>query len=86
MNICIKGLSFLNSKSAECFLEKTLMLPNLCVDLLEGGEGDCLWYTLNVLCMFRYSGIKSNLLQETEKVGPPLLVKHLQLLLYYAVK
>lgn len=73
MNIRIKGLSFLNSKSAECFLEKTLMLPNLYVELLERGEGDCLWYTLNVLCMFRYSGIMSSLLQEKEKVGPPCL-------------
>lgn len=84
MNIRIKGLSFLNSKSAECFLEKTLMLPNLYVELLERGEGDCLWYTLNVLCMFRYSGIMSSLLQE--KKWAPLLVKRLQLLLYYAVR
>lgn len=73
MNICIKDLSFLNSKSAEWFLEKTLTLPNLYVDLLEWGEGDCLWYTVNGLCMFRYSGIMSASLQEKEKVGPPCL-------------
>lgn len=86
MNICIKDLSFLNSKSAEWFLEKTLTLPNLYVDLLEWGEGVCLWYTLNVLCMFRYSGIVSSLLQEKEKVGPPCLWSICSCSLHYAVK
>lgn len=71
MNICIKDLSFLNSKSAEWFLEKALVLATLYVDLLEWGEGD--WSSLDVLCMFRYSGIASSLLQEKERVGPPCL-------------
>lgn len=71
MNICIKDLSFLNSKSAEWFLEKALVLATLYVDLLEWGEGD--WSSLDVLCMFRYSGISSSLLQEKERVGPPCL-------------
>lgn len=75
MNICIKDLSFLNSKSAEWFLEKALALPALYVG----------WNGVKVTgphwMYYVRSGIQAScpVYCRRKKEWAPLFIKHLQL-------